>query len=791
MSKTPAFASVDEWQAALGLLGVPLRETASNGRRYVLMNGTTGNFCLDLDGGIDSSSQRSTAWSCDVGHYITCSDDSIAINRWDRRDPTEKYSLHSVVTQLHELHRHLEKTAPNRSKNIASHVLRIFRHIRATLDEHHGAPDSLRLLLHLLASAALGQHRINSNLEASGLTDEMIEPSSRVPDATWSEWHNDLMGLGRYDVLQPDFDLVLRHASGVVFQDAHLEAELSNTVWLPGLEQPLTVGSTSVPLDTGVYFTPPALARTLAEEVTNLVRDPRASLRLFDPACGSGELLKECLHLLKLRGHHGRLHVIGWDRSPAAVDMARFVLNWEQRTWSPNRVHVEVVLNDSLLAAPWPDAVDVLVMNPPFRSWQKMEPPEREAVTTILGSSTRPNMAAAFARRAVDALADRGALAMIAPNSLLEASSGRRIRDAIAEIVRPQLIARLGDQTVFSRALVDAGMYVGARGHTSLTPTTILWADSRPNSLNRALRGLRRWRGAEVQPLVEDGFSVYHRADIGTSGAPWVARSLDAWHSYENVRRTRKTVPARTMFDVRQGVRLGNDVFVLDRSQFDHLRTEERSYFRPAVMNPSIADGQIRSTYYVFYPYTEGLPTIETEQALQERLPTYYEEYLTPAKSKLSARKTLQKANLKWWDLLRHRSWQTERRPKIVSKYFGGARSFAFDSTGEFVAVVGNAWILKPGTVDTTITDAEVYLALLTYLSSRISTGLIKYLSVQVSGGQWDLSNKYVGALPVPKLSRLKPAELVGLAQMGASISSGDVESWPDVDELVASVLFG
>ena len=274
--------SVEDWQLALGLLCVPLRETAGNGRRYVLMNGTTGNFCLDLDGGIDSSSQRSTAWSCDVGHYITCSADLIAINRWDRRHQREQYSWRSVVTQLHEFHRHLEKTGPDRSKNVASHVLRIFRHIRATLDEHHRGLDSLRILLHLLASAACGEHRIRSNFEALGLTDEMAEPSSRVPDAMWSEWHSDLTGVGRYDVLRPDFDLVLRHASGVVFQDAHLEAELPNAVWLPGFERPLAVGSRSVPLDTGVYFTPPALARTLAEEVTNLVSDPDASLRLFE-----------------------------------------------------------------------------------------------------------------------------------------------------------------------------------------------------------------------------------------------------------------------------------------------------------------------------------------------------------------------------------------------------------------------------------------------------------------------------------------------------------------------------
>lgn len=785
------FRTADAWRASLGLLPVPLRETAENGARYVLLNGTSGNFCLDFTGGIDRESQRATAWSCDVGHYITCIEDSIVVNRWEKQAREESYSSRSVIERLHEFHRHLERTAPDRSHNITSHVLRIFRQIRTVVGEQDNGVRSLKILIYLLACAATEQNRIaEGDLELWGLPENVVELSDLIPEATWRPLYNDLSGIGRYDVLRPDFQLVIRHASGAVFQEAHLEVQLSPNAWFPGFEGPASVSSQATPKETGVYFTPPALARTLAEEATTDIENvPEKTLLLFDPACGSGELLKECLRLLKLQGYVGRVRVIGMDKSPAAVDMARFVLCWEKRAWPKDHVDVDISQQDSLIATNWPDAVDIVVMNPPFKSWQLMDPAEKEAITHIFGSSNKPNLAMAFAHRALGALRDGGTLAMITPNSLLEGASGRQVRNAIAQVLTPQLIARLGDQSIFSRALVDAGMYVGKRNPVHAVTTAIVWADSRVNSLNRALRGLRKWRGAEVAPETDDGFSVYRREDIGKTGDPWVAREYNAWRSYEEARQVKWLIPAKKIFDIRQGVRLGNDVFIISKEYLQKLRKSEQRFFRPAVMNLSISDGRLNDAYYVFYPYTGGNLKIATEEELRDHVPTYFKELLSPAKAKLSSRKSLKEGNLKWWELLRHRSWQEEHGSKIVSKYFGGSRSFAFDQTGKFVVVVGNAWLLKKGAVQIEITDEEIYFAVLTYLNSAIADELLKYASIQVSGGQLDLSNRYVNNLLIPDLAKLENSTVSTLVQMGIRISEGQIDNWKDVDELVHSIL--
>ena len=433
-------------------------------------------------------------------------------------------------------------------------------------------------------------------------------------------------------------------------------------------------------------------------------------LSLFDPACGSGELLKECLRQLKVHGYQGNIRVIGWDKSISAVDMARFVLSWEKRSWPADRTQIEISQQDSIAAEEWPAGIDLLLMNPPFRSWNLMDHAEQATVTQFLGASYKPNLAMVFAHRALGVLNEGASLAMITPNSLLEASSGERLREQLSEILSPQLIARLGDQSIFSRALVDAGLYVGRRNPSHATAAAVLWADSRPNSLNHALRGLRRWRGAEAEPLREDGFSVYTRDDIGKDGSPWVARSYDAWRSFEAVHGNKRTVLARRLFDIRQGVRHGNDVFIITKDYFQGLTQQERRFFRPAVMNVSIADAMLNDKYYMFYRYTAGLPSIASEQDLMStcRITTkrfcYRQETSSPR-----ARPWLGRVRIggNSWSIAR--GWKTSARRKSCLSISGGARSFAFDRTGEFVVVVGNAWLLKKGSLPIAITDEEAY----------------------------------------------------------------------------------
>lgn len=179
----------------------------------------------------------------------------------------------------------------------------------------------------MLACAASRSDRPRLDPEEWGLRSDAVNQSAALPSATWESLYSDLIGSGRYDVLRPDFELVLRHAAGTLFQEAHIEARVSPNFWLPGLEGPVHLPAGARPTDTGVYFTPPAIARSLAEEAIRAIwNSVPSTITVFDPACGSGELLRECLRILKLRGYNGRVRIVGFDSSASSVAMARFAL---------------------------------------------------------------------------------------------------------------------------------------------------------------------------------------------------------------------------------------------------------------------------------------------------------------------------------------------------------------------------------------------------------------------------------------------------------------------------------
>jgi adenine-specific DNA-methyltransferase len=791
MTDTSRFKNIESWQSALGLLCVPLRDDVHDPQSYVLLNGISGNFCLDFAPPSDHLERRAAAWSSDVGHYVAVCEDTVMVHRWDRPSPGNRYSWRSVVKNIHAFHRYLEGDEPDRTKGIVNHVLRVFRTLRESLRERKAGTDSLEALVCLLACAASGVGRSNIDANEWGLSPRALEIASDMPLATWESLYSDLIGVGRYDVLRPDFELVLRHAAGALFQEAHIEASISQNLRLPGMETEAKLVANAKP-ETGVYFTPPAIARSLADEAIRVIwNDSLKDITIFDPACGSGELLRECLKLLKMRRYAGNVNVIGFDNSPSSIAMARVVLAFEKRYWDSSKLTIDLTQKDSL-SSQWPSGVNILIMNPPFQSWQQMDEPTRDAIAPLLGKhlKNKPNLAMAFAILAIDAMDDDSVLAMVVPSSFLEGNSGRQVREKIAEKLNPVLIAKFGHQRAFFHALVDAGMYIGAARHLPHKDPAILWADPQPTSLSRALRGLRRWHGAEIEPLKEEGFSVYLKKDAAASGAPWVARSFDSWKCYEAAKKNPKVIAAKKIFDIKQGVRLGSDVFIVPKDTVNSWPETERSFFRPAVMNPSIVDGRLDDSYYVFYPYSAGLPKLESEDDLARNVGSYYITKLQPAKNRLASRGSLRREkSLNWWDLIWPRPWHEGNPSKIISKYFGGDRSFALDQTGEFVVVVGHAWLLLDMISASMLTTEELQFATLAYLNSGTAQSLLEYVSVQVSGGQVDLSAKYVCDLPVINCAKCEPALVGQLVECGKRIANGTIDRWSDVDDLVSYIV--
>jgi hypothetical protein len=145
---------VSLWADSLGLLPVPA--LAGDPRpRFVMLNGPTGNFCLDLTE--ERGDNRATAWSADVGHYVSVYRNDIEVQRWDALPSAgERFSIDSVVTKLPQFHNYLEKSQPRYERSVVPHVIRVFRMLRSSLQLEAGLPALLAFLAMLAAVTDFG-----------------------------------------------------------------------------------------------------------------------------------------------------------------------------------------------------------------------------------------------------------------------------------------------------------------------------------------------------------------------------------------------------------------------------------------------------------------------------------------------------------------------------------------------------------------------------------------------------------------------------------------------------------
>lgn len=752
-----ALSSPDSWQAALGLLPVYLRPpTGEEQARYVLLNGSAGNFCLDLSrADLPPKARVDSAWSCNVGSYVSILDDQVDVVRWSEPQKVERYTLQSVTNNLTAFHNYLERNTPEYTQSVVSFYSRAFRRLRANFPATAGH-DALQAFLLLLACALENTEDISrAPLASWGLPESALDAARSINAGDLQSSLQHIAGLGTYRDLTPEVPLVFRHAAGMIFQDAHRIAETPLQTHLPGFAteavlQPLPASAV------GVHFTPPTIARTLAEEAVLGIDLLRPEIVALDPACGSGELLKELIRMLERQGYTGTLKIHAFDISAAAVDMSRFCLAFEQRNARQFKIQYDVKTADAL-SETWP-AVDIAILNPPFRRWNDLNPEQQELLESVLGiKASRHNLATAFISRATDVVKDGGVIAAIAPRAFFESDAAREVREKISSVMSPKVVARLGSQDLFRDILVDAGIFVGLKASASW-PAVALWADQTSSSTSYALRALRRRHIQEVLPIAEESYSLYHDATIGRSAEPWAPRRYSAKVSQERATLNKMLIPASRLFNIKQGARMGSDVFIVNREYLQSLDPEEQRFFRPAVLNQSIRGGVLNDNLYAFFPETKGLPELNSERDLLTRLPRYSKEYLLPAQPQLTARRSLSD-QARWWEMIRRREWQEVKTPKLVSTYFGGVGSFAWDDKGEFVVVVGHAWLPKQE-----IENPRAYGRLLAiYLNLPETEDLIDALSVRVSGGQLDLSSKYLKNLLIPNIKKLPAVDMTSI----------------------------
>ncbi len=780
---------VSEWRRQLGYLPVPLFGRSSE-QSFVLLNGSKGNFCLDLqwEANVSPLSAGQRAWSADVDHYVAIRGDALQLLRWDRPDAwTETYQLEEIAKKLDLFQRYLESKPAPREKSVVTRAITTYRSIRTRAS----GGDARLALMAFLSVLAQAWHR--QQLE-SGLENHWQDRAQADQAAAELLGANGvemvLDALMRTDELTrsaPQLELMIRHASGRIFQEAHYLALVPLQKDLFFTTQVRPIGTASKTL--GAFFTPTPLVRAIVEQaLAGTDFATREVVHIFDPACGSGEFLREAVRQLRLRGFAGQIRVTGYDISAPACLMSRFGLAAEACA-SVLPMDIQIVQRDAIDGAPWVKDVDLCLMNPPFVGWRDMSVAQQHSVATALAElhEKRPDMAMAFVRLAADSVGPSGAFGAVLPASFLDGESSRPLRDFLSSQLNVELSARLGNQQIFSDVTVDAALLVARRRTVAdgptLLPAILVWADHQPGSSELALRALRQ-ADKPTQPVcLNDApqFSIY-AVPSTTLAHNWAPRPYRSARLLAELG-DRPTV--KSFFSVQQGTITGmNSVFLLNNEELKLLPKAERSFFRPAVTNGSIVSGRLNKNVWVFYPHGAGVSDLNTEGDLASAVRMFYKRRLLPYKDALLSRARIKPE--RWWRLSEHRSWQVVPHPKIVSTYFGGAGSFALDEVGDFVVVQGYGWLPKKTMLNA---DQRCLLALLAILNAAVTNELLAGVSNNVGGGQWNLSKRFVEQMPIADVFRMPEELRETLAAIGEAITEGRIFDSTRLDTLARQAL--
>jgi len=762
------------WKQNFGLLPIQLIPTQAYDNSFIMHNGGHGDFCLEtIADDISPEIYNALSWSSNTKNFVVLDSDIVKIYNW-KKNKTESIPKNKVEDNFETFYKYLVSNNYKTDNDLIPFVIDIFKQFRNFTHEKNDATEALNLLFLLLAG--IEEDLNNFDFKKWGLSNIDIPQNF--------EYYLDRLKKGSLNIT-PKLDLIIRHSAGALFQEAQKEViTFDQQIDLWGTY------SNKIKIQksfySSIHYTPSYLARAIVENALRQIDNFKSTIKIFDPACGSSEFLIETLKQLHENKYLGTVQIIGWDSSETAINTSKFLLTYEKRTiWKERLVFDLKHVGDSLTEE-WMNDYDLILMNPPFVSWEQLGKNSREAVKSVINSNItgKPNQASAFLYKAVLSLNTKGVIGCVVPSSLFLFDAYQKLRQELNEFLNIDLIGKLGN-FIFEDAFADVSFIIGHKPKNKSIPY-VLWAKNEKGVAQDALRDLRKMHYSQSYKVVEKEFSIYQPTRFPITKENWKPISFFENELFKSIERfviENKLVKIQNVFNVKQGIRTGNNAaFKISSNEFSKLSSGEEKYFRPVIDNESIIKGLINKTSYVWYPYDETGLIIKTEEELIAKVPVFYETTLKKYKSELCNRARKDLSN--WWQLSEHRAWLRKQEPRLYSTEFGKSDSFAFDSSGEFAVERGNAWVPKKE-----FKNNDPFYFYLALFSSPFFDNLLSIYSRQLAGGNWyDLGKKFTQNIPIPDVHSIEvinsPAYFQ-LIELGKDLSKGDFHLKAIIDDIL------
>lgn len=734
------FSDISFWKQNYGLLPLHLKDVTED--RFLMLNGGYGDFCLQtFDNGEDKFLNQ-YSWSSNTKNYLIVQDNNIQIVNW-LEDKPDLVSKSAIERNLGKFYKYLLSKSYRTQNDVVPFIIDIFKQLRNETTEKQNPKKALSLLFQLLISLE------NDSLE--NISSKFFDFEKAELPTNFDYYRSRL--LSGVKSIRPDLDLILRHTSGALFQEAHKEVlyfDLQRDLF-GGVSSKLITKNDSY---SSIHYTPPYLARTIVENSLKEIDLSSPRLKILDPSCGSSEFLIEVLKQLKFLNYKGKITLFGFDSSVSAIETSKFLLHYENQTQWDGKIDLQIQIVHDSLSIDWGNNNDLILMNPPFVTWEQLKNKvSRDLLKDTLGSvytKGKPNQASAFFYKATESLNVSGILGCVLPSSIFTIGSYKKLRDDVREKLDLKLLAKLG-YYVFEDALTDVSIFIGKRPQSNTYPR-IIWTKNEKGIVPEALRELRKLQINNEIAKIDSNYNIYTPKVFPFLKDNWKIISLKEESFIRNLEilvADEKLTRLADIFTVKQGIRPGDRVFILNPIEFERIPDNEKKYYKSAIGNDSIKNGVLKTMNFVWYPYSDKGHLFDSEEDFQQKAPISHLRLLEH-KQNLVRRAGINANN--WWFLTRHRIWLTEKKHRLFSTEYGNSDSFAFDKSGELVVDRGNGWIPKK---KFELDDYYFYLA---FFSSSIFSTLLGIYSKPILSGYY-LGQVYTKDIPIPNVAKLHKEE--------------------------------
>lgn len=516
-------------------------------------------------------------------------------------------------------------------------------------------------------------------------------------------------------------------------------------------------------------------------EAWQAYRERLRTLRIVDPACGSGVFLIMAFDFLKLEltrvndkikellpkeEHYGDLleyvpdseiltnNLFGVDVNVESIEIAKLSL-WiktARRGKVLDSLDSTLRVGDSLIedsnfaylnhAFTWESAFptvfaeggfDVVLGNPPYvrMEFLKALKPYLEKRYEVV--SDRADLYCYFYERGLRLLKRGGRLGFISSNTFFKTGSGRPLREYLLREATVEGVVDFGDQQIFEGVTTYPAILTMKRGAAPKGHELRFWkVEALPE--------------ANFQATWEMAAGPYPQAALGAGS--WELENPALRALRDKIRTGKKTledVYGAPLYGIKTGL---NAAFVIDRATKERLCAQDPK--SADVLKPFLEGRDLkrwraepRDLWLVYIP--KNRIDIDDYPAIRE--------WLRPFKTALEARATHQE----WFELQQAQEAYAPHfsGPKISYPHFNDMRNFSFETSGAF-------------SNDKSYLIPSQDMALLGLLNSRVLWFILSSMCPPVRGGFHELRVQYVKQLPIPDWTDNAKAK-IATASEGAS----------------------